>query len=368
MSPKISVIIPAYCHERYVGAAIESVLAQTMGDLELIVIDDASSDATWEVIQGFSDERIRSFRHAENQGAVKTLNEGLRLAQGEYLTILNSDDIYHPERLETLLDTVRDGEAEFVATDVELLEGDGEIMRGKGHGWIEWFEGLKQAYRASGDPAIALLSGNLVVSTSNMFFPASVPRRIGYFYEYRYAHDYEFLLRYLADPEARFGFLDGRKLLSYRLHGNNTITESELATRQEVFGLLTRWLSDLAPLSDRTRVAAAARQIIQAEAGIEGEYRRQIERQTEAAKQREAEFNRDAARIESECRRRIESSRQAAQDAQDELTGALAEAARLRAELDRVYRSLGYRLGRGLLRPGRMARNFWRGLRGGSPC
>jgi glycosyltransferase involved in cell wall biosynthesis len=363
MSPKVSVVIPAYNHERYVGPAIESVLGQTAGDLELIVIDDASADATWEVVQSYSDGRIRASRHEQNQGAVKTLNEGLRLARGEYLTLLNSDDAYHPERLQALLEAV-DGGAEFVATDVELLEGDGEVMRGKGHGWIEWFEGLKDVHRWAGDPAIALLSGNLAVSTSNMFFAAAVPRRIGHFYEYRYAHDYEFLLRYLADPEAKFCFLDGRKLLSYRLHGANTITESGLAASQEVFGLLARWLADLAPLSDRSRVAALARQIVRAEGEIEEHWRRRLEAacgQAESWRTATEDTRREAEGV----RREAEDTRRAVEDARREIERLEAEAARwrgeagaVRAELDRVRGSRSFRLGSALLGPVRLARRL----------
>lgn len=349
MVPKVSVIIPAYRHERYIGQAIGSVLGQTFEDFELIVIDDASPDATWEAIQSCCrDERIRALRHAENQGAVRTINEGLRLARGEYLAILNSDDVYHPERLEALLEAVREGGAEFVATDVELLEGDDEIMRGKGHGWIEWFEGLKEVYRWAGDPAIALLSGNLLISTSNMFFAAGVPRRIGHFYEYRYAHDYEFLLRYLADPAAKFCFLEGRKLLSYRLHAANTITESGLAANQEVFGLLTRWLADLAPLSDRARVGALARQIIKVEAEIEGQYRHGLDeawrgaeaalRETEAARHETEAALREIDRLQTEVARWSQ------------------QAASVRAELTLIRESRSFALARTLLAPARWVR------------
>jgi glycosyltransferase involved in cell wall biosynthesis len=352
MTPKISVIIPAYRHERYVAEAIESVLGQTAGDFELIIIDDCSEDGTWEIIQRFRDPRIQAFRHEENQGAVKTINEGLRLARGEYLTILNSDDVFHPQRLQVLLDTVRELGAEFVATDVELLEGPGEVMRGKGHGWIEWFEGLKDIHRWAADPVIPVLAGNIAVSTSNLFFSAEVVRRIGYFYEYRYAHDYEFLLRYIADPLAKFCFLEGRKLLFYRLHGANTITESALATRQEVFGLLTRWLADLAPLSDRARVAALARHVIQVEAEIEGQFQHRLgESWNEAARLRiEADDWRYQAEAERERMARLEA----------ELAHWRREAETARGQLSVLRNSHSFRLGHGVLAPLRWARKLLR--------
>ena len=99
--PLISVVIPAYNHERYIGAAIESVLEQSCPDLELIVVDDGSTDRTGEVIQGYTDSRLHYY-HQENQDAYTTINRGISLARGRYIAILNSDDIYTPERLETL--------------------------------------------------------------------------------------------------------------------------------------------------------------------------------------------------------------------------------------------------------------------------
>ncbi|MCW5207043.1 glycosyltransferase family 2 protein, partial [Desulfobulbus sp. F5] len=101
-SPLISVIIPAYNHERFIGPAIESVLQQTWKHLELIVIDDGSKDSTGKVAQSYTDPRF-SYYHQENQDAYNTINRGLSLAKGEYIAILNSDDIYTTDRLEKLL-------------------------------------------------------------------------------------------------------------------------------------------------------------------------------------------------------------------------------------------------------------------------
>ncbi|MFZ3174895.1 MAG: glycosyltransferase family A protein, partial [Thiobacillus sp.] len=89
-SPLVSVLMPAYKHAPYVRAAVESVLGQTYGNLELIAIDDASPDATWTVLQSFEDARLRRYRHDANQGAHATLNEALGMARGEFVAIINS--------------------------------------------------------------------------------------------------------------------------------------------------------------------------------------------------------------------------------------------------------------------------------------
>ena len=98
--PKVSVCMAAYNHEKYVGQAIQSVLDQTYPDWELIITDDASPDRTAEIIQQFSDPRIHFFRAEQNQGIAATTANCIRQSQGEYISILNSDDVFLPAKLE----------------------------------------------------------------------------------------------------------------------------------------------------------------------------------------------------------------------------------------------------------------------------
>ena len=100
MTPRVSVIMAAYNAERFVAEAVRSVLAQTMRDWELIVVDDASTDGTWDVLQGFTDARIVLLRNETNLGAAVTRNRALEQARGEYIAILDADDVAMPERLE----------------------------------------------------------------------------------------------------------------------------------------------------------------------------------------------------------------------------------------------------------------------------
>jgi hypothetical protein len=90
--PTVSVIMPTYNHESFVGRAIESVLAQTGVDLELVVSDDGSSDGTREVIASIRDSRIRFFPNTVNRGACVVTNELVQAASGEFIAVLNSDD------------------------------------------------------------------------------------------------------------------------------------------------------------------------------------------------------------------------------------------------------------------------------------
>lgn len=97
--PRVSVVIPVYNREPYIGAAIASVLAQTVQDFELLVIDDGSTDGTRDVVRSFHDERIRLLCHESNRGVASARNAGLDAARGDYLAFLDSDDVALPERL-----------------------------------------------------------------------------------------------------------------------------------------------------------------------------------------------------------------------------------------------------------------------------
>jgi glycosyltransferase involved in cell wall biosynthesis len=98
--PIVSVIIPSYNHERYVGECIQSVLNQTFQDFEIIITDDGSTDRTVEVIEGFTDPRIKLFKHAGNKGTPVAANHCIRHATGKYVAALGSDDAWYPKKLE----------------------------------------------------------------------------------------------------------------------------------------------------------------------------------------------------------------------------------------------------------------------------
>ncbi|MEJ7842584.1 MAG: glycosyltransferase [Rubrobacter sp.] len=125
MNPKVSVIIPAYNTERYIARAVGSALEQTERDIEVVVVDDTSTDATRQVVQDFSDERVKLFVNERNSGPSVTRNRAIAEARGEWIAPLDSDDWYAPERLEQLLRAARTANADMVADDVHLID-DGD--------------------------------------------------------------------------------------------------------------------------------------------------------------------------------------------------------------------------------------------------
>lgn len=100
MSPTVTVILNCYNHELYVAEAVESVLNQTLGDLELILIDNGSTDATRAVLERYADPRIRRSFHDENVSLSRRLNNGVGMARGEFVAVLYSDDFMLPDKLE----------------------------------------------------------------------------------------------------------------------------------------------------------------------------------------------------------------------------------------------------------------------------
>ena len=103
--PRVSVIVPAYNIAGYIERGLDSALAQTMSDLEVIVVDDASSDATFEVANSVAarDARVRVLRNKSNSGVSASRNRAMHAARGEWIALLDGDDVWLPERLQRMM-------------------------------------------------------------------------------------------------------------------------------------------------------------------------------------------------------------------------------------------------------------------------
>ncbi|MEY4504992.1 MAG: hypothetical protein RL154_1289 [Pseudomonadota bacterium] len=102
--PLISVVMPMYNAKPYIETAIKSVLTQTKNDLELIIVDDASTDSSAEVVESIKDDRIKLTRMEKNSGSIEAANKALSLANGKYIARMDADDIAKPKRFEIELD------------------------------------------------------------------------------------------------------------------------------------------------------------------------------------------------------------------------------------------------------------------------
>lgn len=127
--PTVSVIIPTYNRAHMVPRAIHSVLAQTFADFELLVVDDASTDGTEEIVRGIADPRLRYIWRPANGGVSAAQNTGLAAARGEFISILHSDDEYLPVKLDVQVPLLRATDAGAVMGAVTIVEPTGEFLR-----------------------------------------------------------------------------------------------------------------------------------------------------------------------------------------------------------------------------------------------
>lgn len=125
---ELSVILPVYNGSRYLLGAIENILTQSHENTELIIVDDASTDNTAEIIASIQDERVRKLRHEKNQGLPKALNSGFAASKGEYLTWTSDDNLYAPNALETLANFLdAHTEVDFVYADYWEIDETGKV-------------------------------------------------------------------------------------------------------------------------------------------------------------------------------------------------------------------------------------------------
>ncbi len=242
----ISVIIPAYNHERFIGAAVESVLGQSWTDLELLVIDDGSTDKTAEIVLGYNDPRL-TYLFQENQDAFNTINRGLGLARGDYVAILNSDDVYTLDRLEKLVALQQQTGAQCLFTDVIPISDSSEEFVDPAFGWNIWHQKNRNFFFQCGDLYTAFLKGNFMVTTSNLFMTAQAVKKVGKFCSLRYLHDYDFIFRMMLAFPGQVHYVHSEKLLYYRIHSGNTLGEAAITGREQDRDVIRKYMMARVP-------------------------------------------------------------------------------------------------------------------------
>ena len=203
ITPKITVLLPVYNCELYIKTAVESILNQTFTNFELLIIDDASTDATVSILKKFDDPRIQLIEKPLNSGYTNSLNYGLKIAKGQYIARMDADDISYPERFARQI-AYLDNHPDVVVcgTTYKIVDNDKKIILPQDH------EAIK----------IGLLWGNCVSHPSVM-----IRKKIVDDFSIRYdtskepAEDYDMWVRLLS-----IGKLHNLKeiLLEYRVYGN----------------------------------------------------------------------------------------------------------------------------------------------------
>ncbi len=128
--PLVSVIMPCYNMASYVSDSIKSVIAQTYPHWELLIVDDASTDETVNIIKSYAqaDSRIKFAIKKQNSGISDTRNQCIQMAQGQFLAFLDADDIWHPEKLEKQLSFMLAKNIGFTYSTYDWIDEDGKIM------------------------------------------------------------------------------------------------------------------------------------------------------------------------------------------------------------------------------------------------
>lgn len=217
----VSVIIPSYNHEKYITEAVLSVIHQTYPHIEIILIDDGSKDKTADIAEQILRENKRPYQliRQENQGSHQAINIGLSLAHGDFLTILNSDDYYHLDRISILLNALLEKNVNFVFTRVNHVNQDNADMPMTSPAVKDYHTALKDK-ETFPTPNFQLLRYNFAVTTGNYFFTRTLFERVGDFKNFKFCNDWDFILRILIHEEP---FYIDTPLINYRLHASNTI-------------------------------------------------------------------------------------------------------------------------------------------------
>lgn len=124
--PVVSVIIPVYNIANYIGRSVESIFNQTYKNIQVIIVDDGSTDETYNVCIKLAknDERITYVRHEINKGQTVAINDGLKVATGEWVLFLDGDDVLEPYAISILLDTINDNDIDIVFAGFKLIDSD----------------------------------------------------------------------------------------------------------------------------------------------------------------------------------------------------------------------------------------------------
>ena len=129
-APKVTVLMPAYNAAKYIGESIQSVLDQTYSDWELLIVNDGSTDNTVEIVESYSDPRIRLLNNPENLRLIKTLNRGLAEARGEFIARLDADDLASPGRLKLQVKALDDDQnLALVGGCSNVIDESGRLIR-----------------------------------------------------------------------------------------------------------------------------------------------------------------------------------------------------------------------------------------------
>jgi len=219
---RVSVVIPAYNHAQYIGAAIKSIYEGNFRNFEIVVVDDGSSDSTYLEVSKFPEVK---YVYQDNSGAHAAINAGIANASYKYIAILNDDDLYLPDHLENAINNInRFGNDLFIGSPQIIGTGPKYAALSK-HVKASTIAIEEYGYKYS------LLKVNWSLSTSAFVFKKSLFTDLGGFSEYKMCHDLDFLLRAIFEKEINWG-VSIQPTWQYRCHESNSGSSIKLIHQQ----------------------------------------------------------------------------------------------------------------------------------------
>ncbi|MFZ4712607.1 MAG: glycosyltransferase family 2 protein [Bacteriovoracaceae bacterium] len=212
---KVSIILPIYNAEKFLHKCVESLLAQTFQDFEILAINDGSTDGSLNILKSYHDQRLKIINNEVNKGLIYTLNRGLKESQGDFIARMDADDICHPQRLEKQLQFFSEHpKVDVASTDMVLIdENDRPMFR---------------PFIPVTDPILMkwiLLRRNMLYHPTVMIRKSSFKGdELAYDPNALYAEDYDLWLRL---SKAKVLVNQSEILLFYRRHGTS-VTQSKL--------------------------------------------------------------------------------------------------------------------------------------------
>jgi glycosyltransferase involved in cell wall biosynthesis len=219
----ISIILPVYNGEKYLATAIDSIINQTEGDFELIIVNDCSTDKTVSIVQEYmiKDKRINLITNRKNMRLPASLNIGFKSAKGELLTWTSDDNVLYPKMLEKLSNKILEGN-EFVYADMDYIGPSGEILPNESHiGENVWYSNYVGAC---------------------FMYTRKVYKTIGEYDTTAFlVEDYDYWLRILS--KYKFEFIN-EKLYGYRLHESSLSGSRRNEIAKKRIELLNKYMLD----------------------------------------------------------------------------------------------------------------------------
>jgi len=211
--PKVSVCIASYNHAKYLEEMLDSVLAQTFRDFEVIIVDDGSKDNSLEILQKYSSEfpKIKVFTHPDgkNKGISRTANLAIEKSSGEYIAFIGSDDIWYPQILEKQVELMEtDAALGIVYAPAHLIDKNGNKLEGT----------IGEDVIGEKSPVEAIIKKNVIPAITVMVKRAAL-EKVGLYDEKLVYSDWELWIRILE--HYKIGYIDS-PLTKYRIHNLNT--------------------------------------------------------------------------------------------------------------------------------------------------